>query len=155
MRRFALLVPLAFVACTKAETPATDTGMAAAPEPAAAAPAPVSLSSVAGKYKATGKNEAGDTTLLSYDLDATDTTKWTIQFSDRKDPIAQRITSVSGDSIVMEAGPYPSTLRKGVMVSTTTVYRVQDGKLIGRTVARYNTKGPDTVRVILSEAIKQ
>jgi hypothetical protein len=157
MRRFALLsAGVLFVACAKSETPATDTGMAMAPAPAPApVPAPVSMSSIAGKYKVTGKNEAGDSTLLTYDLDATDSTKWTIKFTDRTEPVAQRLVSVSGDSIVLEAGPYKSALRKGVMVTTRTVYHVQDGKLMGRTVAHYNTKGPDTVRVVISEGIKQ
>jgi hypothetical protein len=41
------------------------------------------------------------------------------------------------------------------MVTTHTVYHVQDGKLMGRTIARYNTKGPDSVRVVISEGIKQ
>jgi hypothetical protein len=157
MRRLALLSGVAvFVACTKSETPATDTAAAVAPEPAAApAPAPLSLASVAGKYKVTGKNEAGDSTLLTYDLDASDTTKWTIKFTDRPEPVTQRIVSVSGDSIVLEAGPYKSALKKNLMVTTHTVYHMQDGKLMGRTIARYNTKGPDSVRIVISEAIKQ
>jgi hypothetical protein len=157
MRRFALLSAVVlFVACTKSETPATDTAaMAPAAAPAAPAPAPMSMASLAGKYKVTGKNEAGDTTLLTYVLDASDSTKWTIQFTDRKEPVAQRLVSADGDSIVLEAGPYASALRKGVMVTTRTVYHVQDGKLIGRTVAHYNVKGPDSVRVVLSEGIKQ
>jgi hypothetical protein len=130
--------------------------MAAAPAPEAApAAAPISLKDVAGKYAVTGKNEAGDSTLVTYELNATgDTTGWTITFPKRK-PIAQRVVSVSGDSIVVEAGPYESAITKGVQVRTHTVYHLQDGKLMGRTVARYDTKGPDTLRIVISEAIRK
>ena len=125
------------------------------PAPEAAPAAPISLKDVAGTYAFTGKNEAGDTTLVTYDLTATgDTTGWTLTFPKRK-PIAQRVVSVAGDSIVLEAGPYDSQIQKGVKVRTQTVYRLQDGKLIGRTVARYDTKGPDTLRIVMSEGIRK
>ena len=158
MRRVALLsATLLFVACVKTEnsTPDTTAAMApaAAPAPAPAAPAPMSLASVAGKYHAEGKNDKG-ATVVSYDLDASDTTKWTIQFSDRKDPVKMNSIMASGDSIVVEAGPYASAVQKGAMVTTHTVYHMQDGKLIGRTVAHYN-KGPDSVMVITSELVKK
>jgi hypothetical protein len=155
MRRIALLCSATLlIACAKTETPPADTGMAVAPAPPPA-PAPISLNDVAGKYDVTGKNEAGDSTLVTYELNATgDTTGWTITFPKRK-PIAQRVVSVTGDSIVVEAGPYESAITKGVQVRTHTVYRLQDGKLMGRTVARYDTKGPDTLRIVISEAIRK
>jgi hypothetical protein len=156
MRRLALLCSgILFVACTKAETPPPDTGMAAMPEPAAPAAAPISLSEVAGKYAVIGKNEAGDSTLVTYELTATgDTTGWTITFPKRK-PIPVRIVSVSGDSIVAESGPYTSAIRPGINVTTHTVYHLENGKLMGRTVAHYETKGPDTVRIVVSEGVKK
>lgn len=156
MRRLALLCSaILFVACTKSENPPPDTGMAAAPAPAPTAPAPISLSEVAGKYAVTGKNEAGDTTLVTYELTATaDTTGWSILFPKRK-PIPLRVVSVSGDSIVIAGGPYESAIYKGVMVTTNSVYRYENGKLMGRTVAHYATKGPDTVRIVISEGVRK
>jgi hypothetical protein len=158
MSRLTLLCCAALlVACAKTENaPPADTGMAAAPVPEAPpAAAPISLKDVAGKYDFTGKNEAGDTTLVTYELNATgDTTGWTIKFPNRP-AIAQRILSVSGDSIVLEAGPYSSQIQKGVQVRTHTVYRMQNGKLVGRTVAQYDTKGPDTLRIVISEGIRK
>ena len=157
MRGFTLLCCSALlVACAKTETPPADTtaaAPAAIPE-APPAPAPISLKAVAGKYDVTGKNEAGDSTLVTYELNTTDTTAWTLTFPKRK-PIAQRIVSVAGDSIVLEAGPYESQIQKGVQVRTQTVYRLQNGKLVGRTVARYDTKGPDTLRIVMSEGIRK
>ncbi len=159
MRRLALLCSaILFVACTKSENQPADTGaVVAAPEaaPAALAPAPVSLKDVAGKYAVTGKNEAGDTTLVTYDLTATgDTTGWTIVFPGRK-PVPVRVVAVAGDSIVTESGPYESVLRKGIMVTTHGVFRLENGKLVGRTVAHYATKGPDTVRIVVSEGVRK
>jgi len=157
MRRVALLsATLLFAACVKTEnsTPDTTAAMAPAAAPAPApAPAPMSLASVAGKYHAVGKNDKG-ATVVSYDLDASDTASWTIQFSDRKEPVKMKSIMASGDSIVVEAGPYASAVQKGAMVTTHTVYHMQDGKLIGRTVAHYN-KGPDTVMEITSELVKK
>jgi hypothetical protein len=155
MRRVALLsVTLLFVACVKSENSTPDTTAAMAPAAAPApAPAPMSLASVAGKYHAEGKNDKG-ATVVSYDLDASDTTNWIIQFTDRKEPVKMNSIMASGDSIVVEAGPYASAVQKGAMVTTHTVYHVQDGKLIGRTVAHYN-KGPDSVMVITSELVKK
>ncbi|HVD60797.1 MAG TPA: hypothetical protein VNC11_07995 [Gemmatimonadaceae bacterium] len=157
MRRVALLsATLLFAACVKSEnsTPDTTAAMAPAAAPAPApAPAPMSLSSVAGKYHTEGKDEKG-ATIVSYDLDASDTAHWTIQFPDRKEPVKMNSVMASGDSIVVEAGPYPSAVVKGAMVTTHTVYHMQDGKLMGRTVAHYN-KGPDSVKVITSELVKK
>lgn len=160
MRRVALLsATLLFVACVKSEnsTPDTTAAMAPAPAPAPApaapAAAPLTLSSVAGKYHAEGKNDKG-AAVVSYDLDASDTANWTIQFSDRKEPVKMKSIMASGDSIVVEAGPYPSAVQKGAMVTTHTVYHMVDGKLIGRTEAHYN-KGPDSVMVITSELVKK
>ena len=157
MRGFTLLFSVALLmACAKTESPPADT-MAVAPAPApeaAPTPAPISLKDVAGKYDVTGKNEGGDSTLVTYELNTTDTTAWTLTFPKRK-PIPQRIVSVAGDSIVLEAGPYESQIQKGVQVRTQTVYRLQNGKLIGRTVARYDTKGPDTLRIVMSEGVRK
>jgi len=156
MRRLALLGSILFVACSKAEAPPADTAAAAAPvEPAAPAAAPISLAAVAGKYAVTGKNEAGDSTLVTYELNATaDTTGWTLTFPNRK-PIPIHIVSVAGDSIVMMSGPYESAIKKGVMVTTNTVSRMQDGKLESRTVAHYAVKGPDSVRIVVAEGVRK
>ena len=156
MRRLALLSSIIVaVACTKAESPPADTGMAAAPAPAPApAAAPISLKDVAGKYTVTGKNEAGDSTLLTYTLNAAaDTTGWNIVFANGQ-KVSQHVM-VDGDSIIADAGPYPSFLRKGVKVTTHTVFHVDNGKLMSRTVAHYNVKTADSVKVIVAEGVKK
>ncbi len=152
MRRFALLTSAALlVACAKSEQqPAADSGMAAAMMPAS-----ISVADVAGTWDVKGLNEAGDSTLATYVLTATaDTTSWMAKFPDR-DAIPVKIMSVSGDSIVTSMGPYESVLRKGVMVTTNAVMRLQDGKLVGTFDAHYTTTGPDSVLHGKVDATKQ
>lgn len=143
----------ALIGCAKPEQrPATDTTAAATPTPPAPA-AGIALADVAGKWAMTTKSENGDSTLLKYELVATgNTTGWTFNFPKRK-PVAVHVT-VGGDSIVLEAGPYESLLRKGVQVRTHSVARLQDGKLVGTTIARYATHGPDSLRNLRVEGTR-
>lgn len=127
--------------------------MADAP-PAPAAPAPIALADIAGKWAARVMPESGDSTLLSLEMVATgDTSGWMFNFSKRK-PVPLRIIAVDGDSIVTEAGPFESMLRKGVQVTSRTVNRLQDGKLVGATTARYATSGPDSVAQLRFEGTR-
>jgi hypothetical protein len=110
----------------------------------------MSLGDVAGKWNVRATTGAGDS-LVGYQLTATtDTLGWTITFPNRK-PIPMRIVAVDGDSVVTEAGPYESVLRKGVQVRTRNVNRLQDGKLVGTTEARYVTTGADSVLRLRTE----
>jgi hypothetical protein len=145
VRRFAIgCCAVVLVGCTKPkEEPAMDTTAAAPAAPAA--PAPISLANVAGKWAVRTMAESGDSTLLSYEMVAgADTAGWSFLFPKRK-PVPIRVVAVAGDSIVTEAGPFESLLRKGVQVRVVNVIRLQDGKLLGATTARYATRGPDSV----------
>ena len=121
----------------------------------AAAPAPIALADVAGKWTVRLMPENGDTTLAKYELVATgDTSGWVLNFPKRK-PIPVRVLTVAGDSIVAEAGPFESILRKGVKVTVSrSVYRLQDGKLVGATTAHYAKSGPDSVANLRFEATR-
>ncbi len=151
-------IAVLLTACAKTEssTPADTAAMAPMPEPAAEpAAVPISLPSVAGKYRVTSRGQSGDTTVTTYELNATgDTTGWTITFPNRK-PVPMRIISVSGDSIVAESGEFQSVRRAGVPVTTRTTYRLQNGQLVGTTVARYKVSGSDTMRVFVIEGVKK
>ena len=156
MKRFVwVLCAVALAACAKTDdTAATDTSPATATP---AEPAPIALSDVAGTWNVKGMNQAGDSTLVTYELKATgDTTGWTITFPGRQ-PVPVRIVAVSGDSVVTEAGPYESVLRKGVRVTTVGSFRIQDGKLVGTTRARYDTKTKtaDTILIVRSEGTRK
>ena len=126
-----------------ADTAAGDT---TAPAAAAASPAALSLSAVAGRWNVRSVPESGpDTTTTTYVLNATaDTTGWTRTHPNRQ-PIPVRVVAVAGDSAVIEAGPFESQRRRGVQVRTRTVLRLQGDRLVGSAVARYATTGPDSV----------
>ena len=119
-----------------------------------AAPAPIALSDIAGKWTVSVMSGSADTTYFKFDMVATgDTSGWSFNFPNRK-PVPVRVVAVEGDSIVTEAGPFESMLRKGVQVVSTTVNRLQDGKLVGTTTARYKTTGPDSVTTLHFEATR-
>ena len=155
MRSLALvaLAGLVVVGCAKKEKPADTVVAAPAPAPAPAPPPAITLADVAGTWNVVTKNQA-DSTLVTYVLVAKpDTTGWTMTFPKRA-PVAMKVLSVAGDSIVLHAGPYPSVLRKGVQVTTHSVLRLQDGKLVGATKATYNVKTADSVLMLKTEGTK-
>ncbi len=157
MRRFA---PWCFVAilaaCGKSkEQPPADTTALTTPAPAAEpAAAPIALGDLAGKWSMRTMAADKDTTLVIYELEAgADGSSWTFNFPKRK-PVPVRVQA-SGDSIISEAGPYESLLRKGLQVTINSVLRLQDGKLVGTAVAHYTTSGPDSVRQLRIEGTRK
>jgi hypothetical protein len=71
---------------------------------------------------------------------------WTIKYPDRPDPVPARATA-AGDSIVIDAGPYGSPLRKNVQTTIHGVWRLQGDSLGGPVTAHYTVKTADSVRV--------
>jgi hypothetical protein len=139
--------------CSKSKDQPPEDAMADAAA-APAAPAPLALADVAGKWTVQLMSETGDSTLSTYEMVATaDTTGWEIHFPKRP-PVPVRVLAVDGDSIVTEAGPFESVLRKGVQVTSRSVHRMQDGKLMSAITAHYRTKGPDSVLTLRSEATR-
>ena len=99
--------------------------------------------------------EGSDSVLVTFELMATaDTTGWMQHFAGR-DPIPMRVLAVAGDSVITETGPFESVLRPGVQVTTHSVMRLQDGRLVGTTIARYKTSGPDSVVRIRTEGTRR
>ena len=154
MRRLMLgCCAIALLGCNKPKEEPPMESTAAAPE-APAAQAPIALADIAGKWSMRSMTESGDSTLVTYELVAAgDTSGWSLNFPKRK-PIPMRVVAVAGDSIVTEAGPFESALRKGVKVSTNSVMRLQDGKLVGMTIAHYATSGADSVRNLRIEGTR-
>lgn len=115
-------------------------------EPAAdtvAAAATISLADVAGTWDMRSVPETGaDTTATVYQIQAT-ADGWTLYLPDR-DPIEAAVTT-SGDSIIVDAGPFESVRRAGLMVSTRGVFRLEGDRLVGTTVAHYQTTEADSV----------
>lgn len=147
MRTTTICLGLALLAgCAKPEpqTAAKDTTAAALG--AGATAAPISLAAVAGKWNMQVTPETSDSVILSYELVISpDGSGWTLTFPNRP-PVTGRMLTTAGDSIVVEAGPYESALRKGVQVSTHSVFRLQGADLVGTSVAHYSITGPDSVK---------
>jgi hypothetical protein len=150
-RLFVLCSAATLVACAKTEG---NPDSAASAMPPAVSAGTISLTSVAGTYDVVVKNEAGDSTLTTYVLNATDSTAWTMTFPGRA-PIPVRVISVGGDSIITQTGPYESALRKGIQVTTDVVMRAHDNMLMGSGVAHYAVKTADSVRTVRIEGTKK
>lgn len=134
---------------------ATTAGAAAAPAATTApAAAPINLADVAGKWNMTATPDSGrDTTPTHAVIDAkASTSGWTITFPGR--PALPARISTGGDSIVMDVGPYASVRRKNVQVTTHGVMRMQNGNLVGRTIAHYPVKTADSVLTLHTEATR-
>lgn len=157
MRRSPLLCcAILLVGCTKAEKAADTAAVVDTTTPAAAAaPAPISLDQVAGKWNVRILSaETGDSTLTSYVLDAkADTAGWSFKFP-TGGPIAMHVVSMAGDSLVTEAGPFDSRLQKNVKVSSVVTWRLKDGKLVGAVASHYDTK-PPTTRNLIADGTRQ
>ena len=146
-------ITLLVVGCSKPADKPADSTVGAAPA-MEEAPATISLADVAGTWKVHSTVEGSERTAVSYDMVATaDRSGWSINFPGRK-PIPVRIVAVEGDSVVSEAGPFESVLRKGVQVNTRVVSRLKDGKLVGTTTARYQVSGPDTLARLTFEGTR-
>jgi len=138
----------------RSEAPASDTGAAAsAPAPAAPqAPAPISMADLQGKWKMRTMAEGSDSALVEYEVDI-GPSGLTVHLPKR--PPIKGTAVVAGDSMVSDAGPYESVLRKGVKVTTHSVFRLENGKLVGTLVGHYATKGPDSVKTLHTEGTKE
>lgn len=140
MQRFTLLCcAVVVMGCSKSE-PAADTAAAGG----AMVAAKMSAADVQGRWTMRNTLEGSDSTVVTYQLDATgDPSGWTITLPNRQPmPV---VVSFDADSVMMDAGPFESVLRPGVQVTTRTVSRMQDGRLVGRTTARYPSAGADSV----------
>jgi len=144
MRRFAFFCCAAIlVGCGKSEVqPARDTTAVAPATPESRAA--ISLADIAGKWRLRTMDEAGGNVVESELTATADTSGWTLTRPDRK-TVPVRVVAVGGDSIITEAGPYESALRKGVQVRARMVLRFLEFKLMGTTEARYTRRGRDSV----------
>lgn len=113
----------------------------------------LSLADVAGRWSMKTMAQGSDSVLVSYEVVATaDTMGWTLHFANRP-PIPMHVVP-GGDSIVTHSGPYESVLRAGTQVTVESVFRLQDGKLMGTSVARYTPPGMDSVVRLRTEGTR-
>lgn len=148
MRVTAMVLIGVLLACGKGgEAPSDETSASQTPAPA------VDLASLAGTWTVRTMPDGRDTVITSQ-IDATGTADgWTMTMSGQQ-PVPMRVR-VDGDSIMAEVGPFPSVLRKGVSVTTSSVYHVQNDQLVGSMVARYAGAGADSVMTGRQEATRR
>jgi hypothetical protein len=147
-----LLVVPVIVACAKKEAPPADTSAIVTTPETAPAAVPTTY---AGKWTVNVMPEAKDTILLTYTLETTnEKTGWKMTLPGRE-VMEPRVIWMDNDSVVVENGPYASVLRKNVMVTTHSSMHVEGDKLVGKTIAHYDTKGADSVVVLRTEAKRQ
>lgn len=145
MRRLAMLgAVVLLVGCRKVDQQAAES---------TAAPS-IALADVAGRWAVRTMAQGSDSVLVSFEMAAgADTSGWAFHFPQRE-PVPVHVLAVDGDSIVTHAGPYASVLRPGVEVTVHSVLRLQEGKLVGTSVARYSSAGADSVINLRTEATR-
>ena len=149
MRRTTILLLVLLTACAPAEDAATDTAAATG----------VSLSDFAGTWDGTVTAQGSDSIVANIEMLATSTTEgWSFTVVNATNPALAstspaRVTAIEGDSLVLEAGPFESILRAGQQVSTRSVYRLRDGRMVGVVQAIYTATG-DTI-MLNSEATRR
>lgn len=107
MRRAVLIASLAL----------TNYALAAGAQAAPAAPAGIKLSDVAGTWTVKSLVGPTDSVVITTTVTQTADGKGATMQLPKGEPVALRVVAVGGDSIVTEAGPYPSALRPGQTVT--------------------------------------
>ena len=147
-------ITLLLIGCGRPADKPEDATVGEAPAMEEKSPAAISLGDFAGTWNIRSTLDGSDKA-ITYDLVATpDGSGWTLNFPGR-DPIPTRVVATEGDSIVWEAGPFESAIRKGVQVKVSRVVaRLQDGKLVGKTTATYEGQGADSVAHLTLEGTR-
>jgi hypothetical protein len=147
-------IALMLIGCGRPADKPEDAAVGEAPAMEQESPAGASLADMAGTWNVRSTLDGSDK-VITYDLVATgDRSGWTLNFPGR-DPIPVRVVAVEGDSMVWEAGPFESVIRKGVQVKVSRVVaRLQDGKLVGTTTATYEGQGADSVAHLTLEGTR-
>ena len=140
--RKVLLITVAVVACSKGETPATDTAAAASPPPAA--PAALTPADTRGVWNGTGKREGSDTVITFTVVNTSDSTGKVV-FAGSSDSVSTTAKYDADSSIVMSSPYHEPTAPKGApLMVFRSVGRLKDGKLVGVASIMPAAK-PDTV----------
>ena len=111
----------------------------------------ISLADLAGTWDFRAVPESGDTTATVYQGEIRPD-GMTILLPGR-DPFEGDV-AISGDSILMDTPPFESTRRAGVMTTAHLVLRLDGDRLVGTTIARYETTEADSVLRLVTEATR-
>ncbi len=112
----------------------------------------ISLADIAGTWDMRSVPVSGEDTTATVGQFVITPEEWTLMLPDR-DPIPGIVTT-SGDSVIVDSGPFESVRRDGAMVTTHAVYRLEGDRLVGTTTARYATTEADSVLELATEATR-
>ena len=127
MRRLVPTLAFAFLA-----------GCAGEPEPEPPPPPPApTVADFAGTWSATNILEGTPDPVPSQLIGGDTGADWVMVLESR-DPIPLSV-SMQGDSLVVVSQPYESVLRTGVIVTVRAAGVLQDGQMVGKLVATYDT----------------
>ena len=101
-----------------------------APAPTQAAAAAVSWAGLAGSWEGKTTRNNSDSVVTTLTTTFTADKKIWIKFPNRE-PVASRLITMGGDSIVTEAGPYESVTRPGHKATTRQTSHVSGDKMWG------------------------
>jgi len=99
------------------------------------------LSDIAGVWRVQTMIGPSDSVVATLELTETVSDKgWSMVLADHP-RVPVRVLTVGGDSVVWEAGPYPSTRRVGQTVVLRTVGHYKGGEMWGSFEATYSVNG--------------
>lgn len=131
--RLALLSSVLLVtACTAAD----GDGNAQDSTTTAITAAPLSATDLAGTWDLEVRTMTSDSVILTGTMTVDAATGTATQAIGTGTPQSALLT-FDGDSVTTSIPPYPSNVRAGMMVATTGVYRLVNGRVEGITTARY------------------
>ena len=100
------------------------------------------LADYAGEWALQALSMDGDL-LVEVGMTATDAPNgWAMNFAHLSEPVPGNEVAVRGDSIVVAFGPYWSALQDQVMVTTTSVFKVDGDQIDGHFTAVYTSGDP-------------
>lgn len=98
------------------------------------------MSDIAGVWDAKTMVGPNDSVVVTEVLTVTaDGKGWTMAFPGRAEAVPVKMVSMSGDSVVTDAGPYPSALRAGQMVTVHMVAHYKGDTMWGTALAVYGS----------------
>jgi len=142
-RQLAVVAAIAVLAgCMKKETPAADSAATATPAPAAPA---LTTADLAGTWEATGMPMNKDTVVVKFTMTNTADSSHIVFASGEK--VNAAAGTVSGDSIITPAITFKSQIRKGLTVTSNSVWRKNGDQLVGITHSKYSNGDTASFRI--------
>jgi hypothetical protein len=139
--RNVMFLAAVLVACSKAETPAADTGVAAA---ASVAPTPLTAADIAGNWSGTSMTEGSDSVVNRWTAVRVSDSTGKLAMQGAKDSIPYTVTYAADSMVATSAAHADPAAPRGPKVVFRSVGRLRDGRLVGTSTTTLAAK-PDSV----------